>query len=108
MHLRSALLAALLPGLAACSGASSPDPGTCTPTVTCASAGCGTADGCGGTCGQGGLPCLATGARVEGGLTLGAARFTGPSHQVQGALVPAAPDQTLRGAGHVVEQGTLR
>lgn len=107
MRRHATCLAAVLLGLAACSG-SSPEP-ACTPTVSCATAACGTADGCGGTCGEGGLPCLAGGARrVEGGLTLGAAHLTGPAHQVQGALVPAAPGQTLRGPGHVVEQGTLR
>ena len=109
VDLRLASLAGLLLFLVACSGSSSPDPGPCQPTVTCATATCGTADGCGGTCGQGGLPCLAAvGPSVQGGLTLGAGRLTGPAHQVQGALVPAAPGQPMRGTGHVVEQGTLR
>lgn len=104
MRLRLLCLVPLLAGVAACGGGG---PKACTPTVTCASAACGTPDGCGGTCGLGGLPCAAGATRVEGGVTLGAARASGPGHQVQGALVPGAATD-LTGPGHTVEQATLR
>ena len=108
MSSRAVCSALALVALAACGGGGG-GPTTCTPTVVCASATCGTPDGCGGTCGQGGLPCQAAGAaRVDGGLTNGAARLVGPAHQVQGALVPAAPGVELRGPDHVIQQGSLR
>ncbi len=109
MTSRAVWTALALAALAACGGGGGGGPTTCTPTVTCASSACGTPDGCGGTCGQNGLPCLAAGAaRVEGGLTSGAARLTGPAHQLQGAVVPAAPGAELRGPDHVIQQGSLR
>ncbi len=107
----SGLLAAVLVlSLSACGGGSAVPPAACTPTIACASAACGTPDGCGGTCGLGGLPCQAVAApvRVEGGLTSGAARLTGPAHQLQGGVVPGAPAAELRGPAHLIQQGSLR
>lgn len=79
--------------------------GTCNPI--CSGVTCGSSDGCGATCVVGSGCVAAGGTRVEGGLTHGGGDFSGPSHRVQGSLVPAGT-QTQQSTSYRIEQGTLR
>lgn len=103
------LAAAASLALAGCSsGGADPAQVGCVPA--CAAVVCGSPDGCGSTCpaGSGCSVVAGPGARIEGGVSLGAAHAVGPSHEVQGGLSHGATPEPLRSAAYRIEQGTLR